>query len=290
MALNIVFMGSPSFAVPSLKFLHNSNDINVVAVCTQPPKAQGRKKMITPTIIHKLADDLNITVIHDFKNLYTIPDLDFIAVVAYGMFLPSEILSLPKYSSLNVHPSLLPKLRGPAPIQYALLNNHQYTGVSIIKLIEKMDAGDILLQERLNIKIQDRYSDLENKLSEMGAELLLRALKEYSNITPRKQDHKNVSFSHKIQDIQIDWLHDNVLTVYNKVRAFDGAKCMVQDYQVKIVSANIITDNTTNKVAPGKILDAKYIKCLDGLIEPITILPAGKKVMPFQDFLRGIKC
>ena len=283
--VNIVFMGSPDFAVPSFLALLRNQEINILATCTRPPKPKGRGLQESVTAIQQVSEQHNIKVLHDINDIFQISGVDFIVVVAYGKFLPKVFLD--RFVCINLHPSLLPKFRGPAPIQYALLHGEKETGVSIMMLTEEMDAGDLLMQEKYIIKQEDDYHSLSVCLANMGAELLIRSILEYDSIEKTQQDERLVTFSKKIDDLLVNWEEDDNLNVYNKVRAFLGAKCRISVYNVKIIQASLAPVADDTSVKPGTVINKQYIKCKTGFISPIVVQPAGKKKMSFQDFYHG---
>ena len=221
--MRVVFMGTPNFSVPILEAL--IKEYEVVLVVTQPDKEVGRKKILTPSPIKEVALNNNIEVFQPIKikeDYQKIIDAnpDIIITAAYGQIIPKIILDYPKYKCVNVHASLLPKYRGGAPIHWAIINGDEYAGVTIMYMAEKMDAGDIISQDK--IKINDlNTSELTNELSILGRDLLLKTLPNIfsNNINPIKQNENEVTFAYNIskEDEKINFNNDCV-KVYNQIR------------------------------------------------------------------------
>ena len=201
----IVFMGTPEFSVPALEALIYEED--VIAVYTQPDRPSGRGQKPTAPPIKVLAEKHKIPCYQPtrLKDTYEIQKLkslapDLIIVVAYGLFLPAEILNIPKHRCINIHPSLLPKYRGAAPMQWALIHGDAQTGVSIVYVTPKMDAGDILMQRTLSIREEDTLETLHDQLSKLGAKLLIKTVHELKkeSLRPVPQDEKKVTLAPKL--------------------------------------------------------------------------------------------
>lgn len=227
--MKIVFFGSPASALPSFKNLIQAGHKVGLAI-TQPDKPKGRGKKPTPPPVKKLALDLNIPcfqphkikqdlqVINEIKNFK--PDL--IVVVAYGQIIPPSIIYLPKHNSINVHFSLLPKYRGASPVQWALLKGERKTGITIFELNEKMDEGDILFQEEVEILSGEIAFELEARLAQKGADLLIETISQIDEIKPRKQDHSKATYAPKLkkEDGRVDWTK-SAFFIDRQVRAFN---------------------------------------------------------------------
>ncbi len=228
--LKIIFLGNPNFALPSLEVLIKEN-YQIIGVITSPNRPTGRKQILTPPPVKVLAEKNNLSVYQpkDKNELFEIvkklnPDLA--VVVAYGMIFPKEVLDIPKYGFINVHPSLLPKYRGAAPIQAAILNGDEKTGVSLFLIDEKMDHGRILAQRELNFAICNlQFAILSRQLAELGAKLLIKTLPKYVNgeITPLLQDDSQATYTKKIktEDAFIDLEKDNPIEMERKIRALN---------------------------------------------------------------------
>ena len=293
---NIIFMGTPQIATVYLESLIK-NKYNIVAVYTQPPKKKGRGMRIEKSPVHNLAlahnikifTPLNFSAEQEKNNLNRLrPEL--IIVMAYGLKLPNYLLNLPKLGCINIHVSLLPRWRGAAPIEYSLLNGDRETGVSIFKLVEKMDAGPIIEYESFEIDNYINKDELIEKLNILGVKLLHSILPNILNnkIKFKNQDHKSATYAPKISSNmrQLDF-NQSIQTLHNKIRAFSlkpSAWFIYKDERIKIIEANFIK----GKWKPSIILNNLFhISCKDGKMCPIIIQREGKKPMKLDDFLRG---
>ncbi|MBT2216892.1 methionyl-tRNA formyltransferase [Virgibacillus dakarensis] len=296
----IVFMGTPDFSVPILENLVKAG-YEVVLVVTQPDRPKGRKKILTAPPVKQTADKLNIPVFQPekLKNDYQ-PIIDYqpdlIVTAAYGQILPSELLNVPEYGCINVHASLLPELRGGAPIHYAILQGKKETGVTIMYMVEKLDAGDILTQVKVPIADDDNVGILHEKLASAGADLLLDTLPKLAthSITPQKQNDQEATFAANIKREQekIDWANSNI-AIYNQIRGLNPWPVAFTTYngsRMKIWWGE--PDNTTYQGTPGEIVrvsdEGFTVICGNG--QGITIKeiqPAGKKRMTVHDYLHG---
>lgn len=301
----IVFMGTPNFSVPVLKML--IENFNVELVITQPDKAVGRKKILTPTPIKTLALENNIEVLQPVKistdeevysRLLEIQP-DIIITAAYGQLVPKKILEIPKYKCINVHGSLLPKLRGGAPIQYSILEGHEKTGVTIMYMVEKLDAGDMISKVEFPILESDNYQSIHDKMSVLGTELLQKTLPDIfaNNINPVKQNEDEVTFANNISraDEKIDWNKD-ARTIFNKIRAFDpvpGAYTYLQNQVFKIWKSEVVVFDKSSSIV-GEILEqdkeALYVQCNENTVLKITeVQLSGKNRMSVKNFLSNRK-
>lgn len=297
----IVFMGTPDFSVPILKDLVASG-YNIVLVVTQPDRPKGRKKVVTPPPVKVEAEKHHIPV-HQPKNLREDYQLildyepDLIVTAAYGQILPNEVLEAPIYGCINVHASLLPELRGGAPIHYAIIQGKKETGVTIMYMVEKLDAGDILTQQSVPIKHDDNVGTLHDKLSEVGSALLLDTLPPLFNneLTPIKQDEEVATFAANIRRDQekIDWSKSNV-EIYNQIRGLNPWPVAFSTYEnknMKIWEAAL--DNNEYEGDPGEIIkkigDEGFVVVCGNKKAVIitTIQPAGNKRMSVREYLLG---
>jgi len=297
----VVFMGTPEFSVPILEGLVE-NDYEVLAVVTQPDRPVGRKKIMTATPIKEAALRLGISVlqpqkISGSKEMEKIIDLapDLLITAAFGQFLPEKLLQVPKIGALNVHASLLPKYRGGAPVHYAIINGEEKTGVTIMEMIKKMDAGGIYAQKELPITKNDDVGILFNKLSLLGRELLLEALpKIIEGQKPVPQDESQVTFSPNIkpEEEAIDW-EKSAQVIDQQVRGMRPwpiAYTIYEGARLKIWSVEPIEEKTDKQ--PGTIIlrDKKqlWIACGQQTVLAIKELqPAGKSKQAIQAFLNG---
>ncbi|RUM58999.1 MAG: methionyl-tRNA formyltransferase [Persephonella sp.] len=264
--MNVVFWGTPDFAVESLKELLKSNH-KVLAVITQPDKPKGRGKKIQPTPVKKLAIENNIPVyqpskIKDNTEFYNkLKELkpDIFVVVAYGKIIPKEIIEIPRYKTINVHASLLPKYRGAAPIHRAMMEGEEKTGVCIMEIIEKLDAGDIYECKEIEIKDSDDIVSLHDKLAKEGAKLLIKVLDdiESGKAKKTKQDDTKSTYAKPITkaDGKIDWSM-SARNIFNQIRAlkvWPKAFTKFRGKDIKIISAEIIDESSKGNI--GKIVD-----------------------------------
>lgn len=263
----LIFLGNPEFALPSLEALVKEN-YQIAGVITSPDKPTGRKQILTPPPVKVLARKNNLSVYQpkDKNELLEIvkelqPDLA--VVVAYGMIFPKEVLDIPKYGFINIHPSLLPKYRGATPIQAAILNGDEKTGVSLFLIDEKMDHGQILAKREFELPITNfQFSNLFQKLAEFGANLLIETLPKYVNgkIIPLPQDDSLATYTQKIktEDAFIDLEKDNPIEMEKKIRALNpepGTWTMKDDKRIKILEAILIDEKlkiTKIQVEGGK--------------------------------------
>ncbi|WP_339249617.1 methionyl-tRNA formyltransferase [Sporosarcina sp. FSL W8-0480] len=298
----IVFMGTPDFSVPVLTMLHNEG-YDIAAVVTQPDRPVGRKRVLTPPPVKVEADRLGLTVLQPEKlrNSAELTELknmnpDLIVTAAYGQILPKDLLDVPRLGCINVHASLLPKYRGGAPIHQAVMDGEAETGVTIMYMVEKLDAGDIISQVRIPILEEDNTGTLFEKLSVAGTQLLKETLPSIvSNTNDRiPQDEKYVTFAGNItrEQERIDWTRGGN-DLFNQVRGlypWPGAYSVFQDGNVKVWKAeksDIVTD-----ASPGTIIkrlkDKLVVKTGDSISIAITELqPAGKKRMSAEEFMNG---
>jgi methionyl-tRNA formyltransferase len=266
--MRIVFFGSPASALPSLKKILGAGH-RIELVISQPDKLTGRGKKLMACPVKKMALDLNIPVFQpsrikkDAEALDKLQDIqpDLNIVVAYGQILPSSIIYLPKYNSLNVHFSLLPKYRGASPVQWALLNGEEKTGITIFELNEKMDEGDILTQAETIILPDESAAELEARLAQTGAELLIKTIAEIKKIKPVKQDHTLATFAPKLskEDGRIDWTKDS-LYIQRKLRAFNpwpSTYAFLGEKRIKIHKGKKIEGQALPSSSPGEILKIK---------------------------------
>jgi methionyl-tRNA formyltransferase len=301
--LRIVFMGTPELAAVSLEALLRSSDVEVAGVVTQPDHPKGRGLKLQPPPVKEIALRQNLRVLQpprarDEQFIETLRGLqpDLIAVTAYGHILPPAILDLPRFGCLNVHTSLLPKYRGAAPIQWALLNGDTETGVTIMKMNAGMDTGDILSQDKTPIRPEDNSITLHERLGRMGAELLVRTIPDYvsGKIVPQPQPPIEPVLAPKIrkQDGLIDWRQPAV-AIGNRVRAlipWPGAFTHVTDEPhslLKIWEAQVVGQSG----APGEVLNADrhglVIGCGTGVLRILCVQREGGRRMSAQEFLAG---
>ncbi len=298
--LKVVFMGTPEFSIPVLQGL--IDNCNVIGVVTQPDKEVGRHHELSFSPVKALALKNNIKVLQPIKirNEYQeVLDLnpDIIITCAYGQIIPKEILDYPKYKCVNVHASLLPKYRGGAPIQRAIMNGETETGITIMFMAPGMDDGDIISQEKVDISLDDNLEVLHDKLSVLGKELLLKTLPSIVDGTNDriKQDEGLVTLAKiiKKEDEIIDF-NDMSINIHNKIRAlspFPGAHSVLDGKIFKIYKTCL--ENGKSNKTPGTIInvlkDRIIVATSDGSIGILDLKVEGKKRMLVKDYLNGIK-
>lgn len=298
--LKILFMGTPEFSVNVLQGLIENYD--VVGVVTQPDKEVGRKHEIKFSPVKELALKNDIRVYQPKKIKVEYEELlklsvDMIVTCAYGQIIPKELLDFPKYGCINVHASLLPKLRGGAPIHKAIINNYSRTGVTIMYMVEKMDAGDIISQVETPILPEDNVGSLHDRLSQMGTKLLLETIPNIvsGNISPISQNGEEVTYAWNItrEEEKIDF-HKNTLDIYNQIRGLNpwpGAYAILDGVVVKIYASRISNSFfTTRKDGEiGKIYeDGIGVSTSNGEIIITELQFAGKRKMLVKDYLHGV--
>jgi|TARA_B100001094_G_scaffold42977_1_gene37727 methionyl-tRNA formyltransferase len=291
----IIFMGTPDIAAQHLNVLFKKN-LNIVGVFTQPPRKKNRGMRIEKSEVHQIAEKNNIevfyptsidvTVIEKVKSL----EPDLIIVIAYGIILPSKFLNIPKYGCINIHVSLLPRWRGAAPIEHALLAGDEKTGISVISISPKLDAGDILMQESFAIDKDINSDDLTINLTNLGKKTLMETLPLLfeNKLIRKKQDESKVTYANKFisEDRKINFYNSSD-DVYNHIRAHGpkpGSWFTYRGERIKIIKAKKINELGKSSTILNKDF---MIACKDGAILPLLIQREGKKVVSLDDFLRG---
>jgi methionyl-tRNA formyltransferase len=296
-----IFMGTPESAVPALLEFNSLVDLKLVV--TRKDKPKGRKRVLTPPPVKVAAQNLSIQVEqpekiknnNEFFSILKEINPDIILVVAYGKILPEKILNLPRFGCLNIHYSLLPKYRGAAPVNFALLNGEEETGVTIMKMDKGLDTGPVISSQSLKININDTAEYLLGKLSETSCKLLKNTLFKYveGEIIPQKQNEENASYAPlmKKEDGLLDF-NKNKLEVHNKIRAFSpwpGTYTYLNTKKFKIIKT--VFDNISYKLEkPGTVIKhgkKVYVACKDGYLNIDTIQPESKKAMNATACLNG---
>ncbi|MDD1401218.1 methionyl-tRNA formyltransferase [Limosilactobacillus reuteri] len=305
MSTSVVFMGTPEFAVPILQSLIDNPEYDIQAVLTQPDHHIGRKRTLHQSPVKELAEQYNIEVLQPAK-LSKSPEMekiinlqpDLMITAAYGQFLPTKLLAAAKIAAINVHGSLLPKYRGGAPIQYSIINDDKETGVSIMYMVKKMDAGDIISQRSIPIEDTDDSGTMFKKLSLLGRDLLLETLPKLisRDVNPVAQDPDKVVFSPNItsEQEQIDFRLPARL-IDAKVRGLRPAplgNMIIDGLRTKIYDVTPLEEKTA--LEPGKVVRVTkhqlVIAAGDGTTYQINKLkPAGKKAMDITSYLNGHK-
>ena len=306
--MKIIFMGTPDFAAESLKAIYEAGH-EILSVVTNPDRPKGRGMKLIATPVKQYAQEKEIKIYQPQKvkgNTEFIEEIksqkpDVICVVAYGKILPNEILEIPKYGCINVHASLLPKYRGAAPIQWAVLNGDKTTGVTTMYMDTGMDTGDMILKEEVEIGENETTGELWERLSKIGAKLLVKTLKEIEAGTVKREkqgtDYTMAPMLEKSM-AQIDWENQTAEQIKNLVRGLNpimGAYTYVNDKKIKFwkVELKPITEEIAKKENGTVILsDCKKgleFKAKDGIIKVIEIQGENGKRMTAEDYLRGNK-
>jgi methionyl-tRNA formyltransferase len=294
--MKLVFMGTPNFSVPALKALAQSNH-QICAVYSQPPRPAGRGKKLRLSDVHKEALDLGLTVHNptSFKSdkdrtIFRKLKADIAIVVAYGLILPNQILSAPKFGCLNIHASLLPRWRGAAPIQRAIMEGDDETGVCIMKMEEGLDTGPVLSSRKIQIKENDNAKILSERLSLVGSKLIVEVLDALSEFKAYSQSAAGVTYARKIEksETKIDWSLP-AKTINRKIRAlspFPGAWTEINGERIKLLASKVI--NKENE--PGMVLDNGFsIACGQKAVEITEAQRPGKSAQKSDVFLRGFR-
>ena len=293
-------MGTPDFAVPCLQKLIDTNN-EIAAVFTQPDKKVGRKQLLTPPPVKVLAENNGITIYQpntmksdETINLVREINPDLIVVVAYGKILPVSILNIPKYGCINVHASLLPRYRGAAPIQWAVLNGDTETGVAVQQMNEGIDTGDLLLVKKTKIAINETSAELFDRLSVLGADALIETIKMIKNdaVTRTPQPDGDFGYAKMIsrEMSPIDW-SKSAFEIHNQVRGLQTWPCADTVINGKKVKIHKTLFSELKGDSAGKIMNNKGVLtvcCGDGkCLDIVEIQPDGKKRMDIKSFLAG---
>ena len=295
-------MGTPDFAVPSLKSI--ASNYNVISVFSQPARPSGRGMKVNDSPVARAAKNLNIEVLTptSLKNddiFFRFKEFkpDIVVVVAYGLILPERYLNVPKYGCINGHASLLPRWRGAAPIQRAIEAGDRKTGSCIMLMEKGMDTGPIILSKTININKSDNAQIIHDKLSNVTAEIFINAIKDYTvgKIHPKTQKEIGIKYANKIEktEAEINWDLD-ANAICNKIRAFDpfpGAFTFLDTEVIKVISAT--PQNYSHDRIPGTIIDVQkkiLVACAYNSVLEINLLQKpGKKVINASEFLNGTK-
>lgn len=302
--MKIVFMGTPDFAKESLEALYNAgHEILGVVTNVDKPKGRGMKLVASPVKEYAISKELkiyqpekvrkNIEFIEEIKSL----NPDVICVVAYGKILPQEILEIPKLGCVNVHGSLLPKYRGAAPIQWAVLNGEKTTGVTTMYMDIGMDTGDMILKSETEIGENETTGELWERLSKLGAELLVETLKQIEEgVAPRIRQGEDFTMAPMLDKemSKIDWENKTAQEIKNLVRGLNpimGTYSYLDGKKIKFWKVDVLPNDNSN-IANGTVIkadskDGLYIKAKDGIIKVLEIQGENAKRMSVQDFLRG---
>ncbi len=292
----VAFFGSPEFALPVLNAI--CDHFEVVLVVTQPDKPSGRGMKLTPPAVAAKATELGLPLSQPaklknnlgFASILRESGADVAVTCAYGKILPASLLEIPKYGFLNVHTSLLPKYRGAAPIQWALINNETETGVTVMQTDPGMDTGAILMQERLAISPIETVLELAPRLSSLGASMIVRALERLDSLTPIPQDDSLATHARMLEkeDARIDWDLDakTIFDRYRGLAGWPGSYFLFQGKRVKVLEMRLLTPSGQ----AGQVLElqnALIVAAKTGALELVTVQPEGKPKMKALDWARG---
>lgn len=302
--MNIVFMGTPDFAVESLKKIYESGH-NILAVVSQPDKPSGRNMKLMPTPVKEYAESKNIKVyqpekIRKDEELYeTLKSLkpDVIVVVAFGQILPQKILDIPKYGSVNVHGSLLPKYRGAAPIQWAIISGEKVTGITTMYMDAGMDTGDMIQKAEVKIEDDDNFGTLYEKMKVKGGELIVQTLEKIADgVAPRVKQPDDFTLAPMIEKTlgNIDW-NNNSEDIRNLVRGLNpipGAYTNIEAQKMKIWRVEFSNMEKTDEMLPGMVIKADkkeglLISTKDGILDIAEIQLPNSKRMLAKEYLNG---
>ena len=308
--MKIIFMGTPDFARDSLEAVYNAG-YEIIGVVTNPDRPKGRGMKMIPSPVKEFALEKELKIYQPEKvknNIEFIDEIkslnpDVICVVAYGKILPEEILNIPKLGCINVHGSLLPKYRGAAPIQWAILNGDKETGVTTMYMDKGMDTGDMILKEKVTIGEDDTTGELWDRLSKIGGELLVKTLEQIEARTaPREKQGEDYTMEPMLNKdmAKIDWENKSAIEIKNLVRGlnpimgaytfWNGKK--IKFWKVDIAKENEIMVDNLETLKNGTVVvsnpkDGLYIKTKKGIIKVLEIQGENAKRMPIGDFLRG---
>lgn len=287
-------MGTPDFSVPALDALHSAGH-EVVAVYTQPPRPAGRGKKDRPTAVHARAEALGLKVRHprtlktpEAQKEFAALNAEIAVVVAYGLILPQAVLDAPAQGCLNIHASLLPRWRGAAPIHRAIMAGDSETSVAIMQMEAGLDTGPVLLEGKTQIGPEETTGDVHDRLSSMGAELIVQALSQLGELTPAPQPEDGVTYAAKIDkaEARVNWAR-SAIEVDQLIRGlspFPGAWCEIAGERVKLLRSRLAKGSG----APGQHLGAFRIACGDAAVEILEAQRPGKRAMSADEFLRGM--
>jgi methionyl-tRNA formyltransferase len=296
-------MGTPQFSVPSLVALHEKK-VDIVLVITQPDRGRGRGRKVIPSPIKKTAESLGFDIIQptSIREEWVtdrIRSLEphIIVVVAFGQILPKTLLQIPREGAINLHASLLPKYRGPAPIQWAIINGETETGVTTMLMDEKMDTGDILLSKKTDIGPEDNSETLHDRLANIGADLLVKTLHgmERNEIQPLPQDHSQATYAPMLKksDGRIDW-NLSAKKIEDFIRGmtpWPGAFTFLENKRLKIFKARAVPSESSEE--PGKVIsgfpDELRIATGKDSLSILELQSESGKRLPITEFLRGFK-
>ena len=301
--MKILFMGTPDFAVFSLDALTEAGE-DIIAVVTQTDKPQGRGYVLTPSAVKRRAQELSIPVYQPktlrdeaFAELLSALDPEMIVVAAYGKILPENVINYPKYGCINVHGSYLPKYRGAAPMQRAIIDGEEYTGVTIMYMDVGLDTGDMLAREKIAIGPDDDFEVIHDRIGKTGAALLVKTINDikYGRAVREKQDDSLSTYAAKIskEDRLIDFSL-SAKKVHDLVRGLSPvplAQTFTEKGRLLKIVKTAVSDNENGNAAPGTVVSVDggriCVACGEGCVDILTLIPEGKSKMSAADFVRG---
>lgn len=301
--MKILFMGTPDFAVFSLDALTEAGE-DIIAVVTQTDKPQGRGYVLTPSAVKRRAQELSIPVYQPktlrdeaFAELLSALDPEMIVVAAYGKILPENVINYPKYGCINVHGSYLPKYRGAAPMQRAIIDGEEYTGVTIMYMDVGLDTGDMLAREKIAIGPDDDFEVIHDRIGKTGAALLVKTINDIKDgrAVREKQDDSLSTYAAKIskEDRLIDFSFP-AKKVHDLVRGLSPvplAQTFTEKGRLLKIVKTAVSDNENGNAAPGTVVSVDggriCVACGEGCVDILTLIPEGKSKMSAADFVRG---
>jgi len=296
MALKIIFMGTPEFAVPILEALNKSKH-DIISVYTQPPQKKNRGQKLSISPVHKYSIKNNIFLRYP-ENLDTTDEYNYIkknkpnvvVVVAYGKIIPPKLLNIKNIQFINIHASLLPRWRGAAPIQRAIINLDKETGISIMKIKEKLDSGPIMKMKKVKISSSTRSKELSDKLSKLGSKMILESLDLIENKKAyfTSQNENEATYAKKISksETKINWNDEGkkIIAKINAFSPFPGSWFFYNGIRIKVIKAKEVM----TKGKPGEIINENFtIGCSDNAIEILELQKEGKKRVTTKEYLKG---
>jgi methionyl-tRNA formyltransferase len=297
--MKIIFMGSPSFAIPTFERLLRSS-YSIVAVFTQKPKPKNRGMNVEPSPIHALAEKNQIPVFtpeslrnDQIHETISIIEADVIIVVAYGKIIPQNIIDLKKYGCINLHPSKLPRFRGAAPLQRTIMEGDTETRICTMQMDQGLDTGDVLLYEDIKLSNRITFEQLHDLTAQIGADLIIKTLDNIDQIKPIKQSEEGLVYAHKLQKEEglINWNVDSSFEIDCKVRAISqwpGVFFKYKEEMIKILETSY--QDESHNFEPGTIIDDNLsIACAQGIIRPSILQKPGKKPISARDFINSFQ-
>ena len=299
--MRLIFMGTPDFSVPALNALHDAGH-DICAVYTRPPAKKGRGMSEKLSPVHECAEVLGLDVFtpKNFKSSETVATFashqaDLAVVVAYGLILPESVLSAPDKGCWNIHASLLPRWRGAAPIQRAIMAGDKQTGICIMQMEAGLDTGPVLLRREIDIDDTDTASNLHDRLMELGGNTIVEAINEYENLQPIQQSETGVTYAQKIDKLEsrINWSEnaDQLDCFIRGLSPFPGAWFDAEGDRVKVLAARPVESLSDTNHKAGEVLDldsgTPIIACGLGALELVHLQRAGKSAMAGEEFQRG---